>query len=144
MFTGIYFLSLLPAGALNGLLPRLRFRNPFGLYSQRRRRRYRHREPYYDDYHGYGDYDDYDYGYHHGPPRDHHNRRLRHGPPLFNKRMIEAYSSSDKPKISSRNNFNAAENSFKHEGLNTISHEGPTTHHHASRIVKRQAVAAPW
>ena len=91
------------------------------------------RDRYYNDY-NYDEYDeDYDYGYHQGPPRDHHRRLLRHGPPLFNRRMSEMNSIKD--------GENYRRNSFK----NTKPEDSTDVSHDRKRVVKRQADAdTPW
>ena len=143
----MYFLSLLPNGALQGLLPRLRFRNPFDKSGRRHRRRHRrpHAEPYYHDYdYRVPDYEEeYDYGYHHGPPRDHHHRRLRHGPPIFKHRMVDAYDSTQ-AKAQRRNTFNG-ENSVE-DGENTVYTFPSVFDGQRHSLVKRQTTTgrAPW
>ena len=129
-------MSLLPAGALTGLIPR--FRNPFNRGRRHRRNRY-HNEPYYHDYDNYEDYNEYDY-YPVSPPRDHNHRRLRHGPPVFRRRMDIAYSKSNAKEDKEVSKFsNDHPDTYEY-----ITYEEPV---HNSRLVKRQAnqaVEPPW
>ena len=135
--SGIYLLSLLPPGALDSLIPRLPFKKN---RHYRGRHRNRHRKQPAYDYYDYNEYeDDYEYGFRHGPPRDHHRRLLRHGPPHFNHRMSEAKYHEDK-NTESRTFENKMPIEF--DDKNGFMNEANT--HHRS-IVKRQANAAsPW
>ena len=129
-------MSLLPPGALDSLIPRVPFLNK-GNRHYRRRHRNRHRKQPAYDYYDYNEYeDDYEYGFRHGPPRDHHRRLLRHGPPLFNRRMSEGkYHEVKNTKTSTAENVEFGDkNGFMNEG---------SAHHR--NIVKRQASSAnPW
>ena len=140
--SGIYLLSLLPPGALNGFIPQIPFLNKIKGRRHRRRHRNRHRkQPYYDYYDDYNDYeDDYEYGFRHGPPRDHHRRLLRHEPPLFNKRMSDAKYHQEK-ETESKTTFENM-NSMESRGVSGFMNEGNNIH---KNIVKRQASSPnPW
>ena len=131
LILGVYFLSLLPSGALDGLIPRI------PSYKQRRRGQKRRRRPqpfYYDDYFEYED--DYEYGFRHkyGPPLDHNRRLLRHGPPLFNRRMSQVKPQKDK-KIYRRNSFEDM-SSMDVDDMNIIS---SADMRHSAKITKREA-----
>ena len=137
--SGIYLLSLLPPGALDSLIPQI----PFLKKGRRHRRRHRNRhrkQPFYD-YYDYNEYeDDYEYGFRHGPPRDHHRRLLRHGPPLFNRRMSEPKYHEEKSQDSKTTFENM--NSMESNGVNGFMNDGNNFH---KNIVKRQAGSSnPW
>lgn len=141
ILSGIYFLSLLPNGSLNGLIPRNPFsrrRNVFG----DRRRKYRNREqqPYYNDY-DYNEYvDDYEFDFQNGPPRDHNRRALQHGPPAFNRRMSEAKFQRDEKDH--RHKTVSSSKSVKSDNSHANSYGGFM---HSAKLVKRQADAdVPW
>lgn len=142
---------MLPNGALNNLLPSPRFRNPFRAKTGRRHRpRYHHRggAPYYHDYdYRIHDYEDeYDYGYPHGPPRNHHHRPLRHGPPLFNRRMVEAYDTAKKAALKAQRRMSFSGENSVEDDENTIS-DFPSFDDQRHGLVKRQAPStgrAPW
>ena len=131
-FPGVYFLSLLPSGALDGLIPK--FPTSFKQRKWGRQRRRRPQPFYYDDYFEYED--DYEYGFHHkyGPPLDHNRRLLRHGPPLFNRRMSQVKPQKDK-KIYRRNSFEDM-SSMDIDNMNIISSDDMR---HSSMITKREA-----
>ena len=129
----MYFLSLLPSGSLDGLIPRLPRLGRRGGGRKRRRRP----QPFYADY-DYNEYeDDYEYGFRHkyGPPLDHHKRLLRHHePPVFNRRMSHVKPQKD-TKIQPRNFFENMK-SADVDDMNMISDAG---RRHSMKLTKREA-----
>ena len=131
----------MPPGALDGLIPSF---PKFLKKGRRHRRRHRNRhrkQPFYDyyDYNEYDD-DDYEYGFRNGPPRDHHRRLLRHGPPLFNRRMSEAKYQEEKNTESKRTVENTI--SEEYNPVYGFMNEG---NNHPHNIIKRQANSEiPW
>ena len=131
--SGVYFLSLLPSGSLDGLIPKVPRLRRKGWGRKRRRRP----QPFYPDY-DYNEYeDDYEYGFRHkyGPPLDHHKRLLRHGPPVFNRRMSDGKPQKDQ-KIHGRNNFESMISDIDVDDMNVISDAG---RRHSLKLTKREA-----
>lgn len=134
ILTGVYFLSLLPSGSLDGLIPKIPRLRRKGWGRKRRRRP----QPFYADY-DYNEYeDDYEYGFRHkyGPPLDHHKRLLRHGPPVFNRRMSDDVKPQNDKKMHRRNNFESMISDVDVDDMNVISDAG---RRHSAKLTKREA-----
>ena len=132
LFSGVYFLSLLPSGSLDGLIPKFPTISRRGGGRKRRRRP----QPFYADY-DYNEYqDDYEYGFRqkYGPPLDHHKRLLRQEPPAFNRRMTHVEPENDE-KIHRRNNFQ----NMKSADVEDMGFMSDAGRRHSVKLTKREA-----